>query len=160
MEESARFAAAGDLGVVAAMAEYAQDEVEESKGGPMYLRREARRPPVADSLSDAIDDPQQAVVVGALDTVGVGYATVTTEVLPDGARIAEIGEIFVLPDARGVGVGEVMLDAVMDWARTQGCTHLEGSVLPGNRAGKNFFERAAMVTRVLRVSTALEQSAP
>ena len=77
----------------------------------------------------------------------------------DGAQIAEIGEIFVLPDARGVGVGEVMLDLIMDWARDRGCTHLEGSVLPGNRAGKNFFERAAMVTRVLRVSTALHQPA-
>lgn len=155
MEEHARPATIEDLDMVVALITEAHHEIAVSKGGPLYLRREGRQQPVSDSLRHAVTDDDQFVVVGTLDDSGVGYATVTTEILPDGAQIAEIGEIFVLPDGRGVGVGEVMLDAVMAWARERGCTHLEGSVLPGNRAGKNFFERAHMVTRILRVSTAL-----
>lgn len=155
MEEHAQQANINDLNVVVALVNEAHHEVAEAKGGALYLRREGRQAPVGDSIGPALQDSDQFVVLGMLDNSSVGYATVTTEVLPDGAQIAEVGEIFVLPDARGVGVGEVMLDAIMDWARNRGCTHLEGSVLPGNRAGKNFFERAHMVTRILRVSTPL-----
>lgn len=156
MEEHARQATVDDLPIVVALAAEAHAEIGASKGGAMWARREARQPPLGASLQAGIDDESQLTILGTLDDSGVGYATVTTELLPDGALIAEVTEIFVLPDGRGVGVGEAMLDAVMDWARDLGCTHLEGSVLPGNRAGKNFFERAHMVTRILRVSTPLD----
>jgi len=156
MIEAARLAADGELPTVAHLADVARTEVEESKGGPMYLRREGRPQPYLPALQAQAADERAAVVVGLIDECIIGFATVVESELRDGALLAEIQEIYVLPDARGIGIGELMLDIVMDWARQRGCERLEGSVLPGNRHGKNFFERAAMVTRVLRVSTPLD----
>jgi len=155
MIESARLAADDELPTVALLAAEARAEIEASKGGPMYLRREGRALPYLESFEAQASDERGAVVVGLIDASIVAFATVSHCELRDGAQLAEIQEIYVLPDARGVGIGEFMLDVIMDWARERGCERLEGSVLPGNRHGKNFFERAAMVTRVLRVSTAL-----
>lgn len=154
MEEATRPATAHDLDVLLALHEVALQEIGDSKGGSMYLRREARHNHDW-SLADWIDSAEHFVHVGTIDDVIVGYATARTQTLPDSTRIAEAIEIYVLPDARSVGVGEFMLDAMMAWGREKSCFRLEGSVLPGNRAGKNFFERAAMVTRLLRVSTEL-----
>lgn len=156
MIESARLAADDELPTVALLASEARVEIEASKGGPMYFRREGRAEPYLPALRAQAADPQGAVVVGLIDDAIVGFGTVSHHELRDGARVAEIQEIYVLPDARGIGIGEFMLDVIMDWARERNCERLEGSVLPGNRHGKNFFERAAMVTRVLRVSTALD----
>jgi len=156
VETTSRPAVDADVPVVAALVELALDEAEASKGGEMYRRREARQEIRESDLREAIADDAQLVTTGLLDDVVVGFATTHLETLPDGAQIAEVREIYVLPDARGVGVGEYMLDGIRAWAVDQGCVRLESSVLPGNRAGKNFFERAAMVTRLLRVSTSLE----
>lgn len=144
------------MSTVVALAELARKEIGESKGGEMYLRNEAREHPYEPSLVDWLERPDAAVIVGTIDDCIVAFSAVSTFYLRDGGRIAEAAEIFVLEEARGVGVGEAMLDLMMDWSREHDCTHLEGSVLPGNRHGKNFFERAHMVTRVLRVSTRLD----
>lgn len=156
MEVASREATTGDVAVVAALLDMALAEAGESKGGAMYLRREARQEATVDVIANAVAIDGQLVTAGTLDDVIVGFATTQLESLPDGASIAEVKEVYVLPEARGVGVGEYMLDAVREWATGHGCVRLESSVLPGNRAGKNFFERATMVTRLLRVSTSLE----
>ena len=155
--EAARLATVDDLGDVAALLNEAYREVGDSKGGEMALRRELRPGPVTvDHIRPDVEDSDCLSLVGTIDDVNVGLALGRLETLRDGATICEITEIFVLEDARGVGVGEAMLDMAMDWARKRGCFRIESSVLPGNRAGKNFFERAAMVTRMLRVSTSLD----
>lgn len=155
MLEAARPANESDLADIEALHGVAMQEIGDSKGGDMYSRREARDAQGKVTLAQSVAREDHLVVVGTIDDSIVGYATAQTEQLPDGALIAEAREIYVLPGARGVGIGEFMLDEMMGWARGLGCERLEGSVLPGNRAGKNFFERAAMVTRILRVSTSL-----
>lgn len=160
MDTASRAAAAEDVPVVAALLDLALVEAGESKGGEMYRRREARQTILHEDLEAAVNADNRLITVGMLDGVVVGFATTQLETLPDGALIAEVKEIYVFPDARGVGVGEYMLDDIRAWATDKGCVRLESSVLPGNRAGKNFFERATMVTRLLRVSTSLEAPAP
>lgn len=153
--EAARTAIADDLTEVLALADLARAEIHDLKGGPRYLEREGRSEPDRAALQSMLDDAEQHCVVGTIDDVIVAFAAARTEMLRTGDLIAEMTEIWVMPEARGVGLGEVMLDAIMDWARSEGCVSLEGSVHPGNRDAKNFFERAAMVTRLLRVSTSL-----
>ena len=87
--------------------------------------------------------------------VAFGYAHATV-VDVDGARIVRLYDVFVEPEARGVGIGEALLTFVFDWAREQGAGAIDSIVLPGNREGKNFFERFGLVARAIHVYRALD----
>jgi len=155
--ETTRAATVEDLPELEALIAMAKAEVHELKGGSAYLDREARPNMDTAALEQSLASPDELLLVGLIDDVIVAFAGVVVVELRTGVRVGDLTEIYVMPDARGVAVGEVMLDAAMDWARSQGCVSIEGWVHPGNRDAKNFFERAAMVTRLLRVSTLLDK---
>ena len=46
-----------------------------------------------------------------------------------------------------VGVGEVLLGALVGWCRDRGCLGVDSTALPGHRATKNFFEEQGFVAR-------------
>ena len=62
-----------------------------------------------------------------------------------------LDDIFVEPEAREVGVGEAMVDDVVDWCRDAGCIGIDSFALPGNRSTKNFFETFGFTARMLVV---------
>jgi len=159
MEESTRPAVIEDLPELEALAAMARAEVRGIKGGHAYLDREARPDMDSAALQQSIEAPDELVLLGLIDDVIVAFAGVIVVELRTGEKVGDLSEIYVMPDARGVAVGEVMLDAAMEWARSRDCVRLEGWVHPGNRDAKNFFERAKMVTRLLRVSTGLQSPA-
>jgi len=74
-------------------------------------------------------------------------------------RIVRLYDVFVEPDARGVGVGEALLTFVFEWARKQRSSAIDSIVLPGNREGKNFFERFGLVARAIHVYRSLDRDA-
>ncbi|MGI9603241.1 MAG: GNAT family N-acetyltransferase [Acidimicrobiales bacterium] len=151
MEEASRPATPDDVGTLTALLSAAVDELTPTKGGDVWARREARAQPAEDSFRRLITDADHLVVVGTIDDVAVGYAAVETEVLRDGGELARLDDVFVLPDARGVGVGEVMIDLVLEWAEQRGCIGIDSIALPGNRATKNFFETHGLVARAIVV---------
>ncbi len=51
--------------------------------------------------------------------------------------------------ARDVGVGEKLLDTVIDWSARRGATGVDVHVLPGMRTSKNFLEGSGFVARLL-----------
>ena len=57
--------------------------------------------------------------------------------------------LFVEPEARGVGVGEAMMDVVIGWGERVGCYGIDAPALPGARDAKAFFETMGLVTRAL-----------
>ena len=61
----------------------------------------------------------------------------------------------VEPEAREVGLGEELLDAVIAWSRARGCSTLDAVALPGDRHTKNFFETFGMKARLLTVHVPL-----
>jgi len=106
--------------------------------------RHCRPEPLDLAFTEAIDDPTTGVWAGTIDGVPVGYAIVSAD-----ADIAVIEELHVDPQARGVGVGEAMLDAIVAWSTVQGCTGIDAFALPGARETKNFFETFGMTARLL-----------
>lgn len=156
IDESARPADLDDIDVVAAIVDHATIELEPRRGGSLWARREARVLPAADGLRQALIDEDQLLVVGAIDESVVGYAAVHREELHDGEFLAVVDDIYVLPDARGVGVGEAMLDLCLEWATSRGCIGLDSLALPGDRHTKNFFESFGLVARAIIVHRRLE----
>jgi GNAT superfamily N-acetyltransferase len=153
--EGARRATVADLPELERLAAEAATEYRAIKGGDLWSRREARPEPYGPSLTAQMADDQAVVVAGTIDEVVVGYTAATVEVLRDGSRLARISELFVEAPARDVSVGEVMMDAVLEWCGEQGCIGVDAIVLPGHRQAKNFFERFGLTARAIIVHRSL-----
>jgi GNAT superfamily N-acetyltransferase len=154
MVEAVRPATSDDLETLAALARAGIAELAGTKGGTVWARREGRVEPLDQSLTSALDESERGdglVLVGTIDDVGVGYAVASIERVADGGQLARLTDLYVEPDAREVGVGELLLDTVLRWAEERGCFGIDSIVLPGNRETKNFFEAAGMVARAIIV---------
>ena len=157
MEVSARAARAQDLGSLSELAGEAVHELAENRGGPVWRRQAARPVPTDDSLRADIDDDRAHVVAGTIDGTIVGYGVVRAEELPGGGVLGVICDLYTVPGARGVGVGEAVMDALIAWCRERGCFGVDSIALPGDRHTKNFFESFGLVARAILVHRSLEE---
>jgi ribosomal protein S18 acetylase RimI-like enzyme len=159
--ESARRATAGDREVILVLARQAIAEVAQGRGGAMWRRVEARSEPLEPGIDAALvatradagpdTDGDQLVVVGAIDEAVIGYGIVRVEPLHDGATVGRVTDLYVEPDARGVGVGEAIMDELVAFARSRSCVGVDSIALPGDRHTKNFFERFGLTARAIIV---------
>ena len=155
--EAARPATAADLPRLIELHQQALGEIGPARGGALFTAREARHDPAAE-LATALADPNQIVVVGEIDRWVAGYAAAHLEALRDGSHLGVIDDLFVEGDAREVGVGEAMTDVVVEWCEERGCRGIDASVLPGDRATKNFFESFGFTARAITVHRTLPGS--
>jgi len=149
--ESARHATDDDLDRLVQLAGLARAELLDERGGVTWAQREAPPEPRRAELGVAIADPDASVQVGLLDGYVSGYAVARVETLRSGEQLAVVGDLYVEPPFREVGIGEVMMDAIITWAIERGCAGIDSLVLPGMRESKNFFERYGMKARALLV---------
>ncbi|MEZ5244308.1 MAG: GNAT family N-acetyltransferase [Acidimicrobiales bacterium] len=155
MEIAARTAGADDLDVVTALSRAGTAELRPHRGGEIWSQWEARPEPVDAALAELLAGDDASILVGTIDGVVVGYAVVTIQRLHDGRLIGHLTDLYVMPDARGVGVGEALMERTTDWCRDHDCVGIDSVALPGDRATKNFFETFGLVARALRVHRAL-----
>jgi len=149
--ESARTATPADVAAMVPLVAAAGDEKRQQKGGPLWFRRERRWGDPEAELLAALGADDHEVAVGTIDGVIVGYGLVRTELLGDGSLLGVIDDIYVDPEARSVGVGEALMDHLIDWCRAQGCFGVDSLALPGDRATKNFYESFGLVARAIVV---------
>ena len=45
-------------------------------------------------------------------------------------RLGEIGDLYVLPEARGNGIARRLVQAAIDWRRARGCSAVEATTTP------------------------------
>jgi GNAT superfamily N-acetyltransferase len=157
-EPSVRPGAAADLDELTRLARRALGELAGGRGGTAYLATEARGEPVRDSLAADVTDRDRLVLVGALGSVVVAYAVVAVEATRGPDR-AVVTDLYVEPEARGVGLGRNLMDAVVRWAEERGCGGIDSVALPGDRATKNFFEGFGLVARLITVHRDLDPDA-
>ena len=91
-------------------------------------------------------------MVGTVAGAVVGTVALTEVRHADGSTTGAIAVLYVEPAARGVGVGERLLAGALEVARSRNWSAVDATALPGDRATKNFFEAAGLVTRRLLVS--------
>jgi GNAT superfamily N-acetyltransferase len=148
--EAARLATLGDLAELARLSRRAIVELSaEERGGAIFAAREARAEPVDEGLARALEEPGCVVVVGTVDEVAVGMASGRVEKLRDGRLLGVLDDLYVDPQARGVGVGEAMMNQLLAWFAANGCSGVDAFALPGMRATKNFFEECGFTARLL-----------
>ena len=105
------------------------------------------------------------MVLGSIDEVpvGLGVGKVVHWGRPDLGEHAEppvlaedrdrevglIQDLYVEPEARSVGLGEMLLNDLLAFFSARGIVEVDASALPGDRATKNFFESAGFKARLL-----------
>jgi GNAT superfamily N-acetyltransferase len=155
MDVAARHAGPEDLEVVVALSRSGTEELRPHRGGEVWSQWEARPEPLEPAIEALLTASDAAVVVGLIEGVVVGYAIVVLQRLHDGRTVGHLTDLYVMADARAVGVGEAMMEAVTEWCRSNECVGIDSIALPGDRATKNFFETFGLVARALRVHRAL-----
>lgn len=151
LDETVRTATEADLDDVVALAASAVAEKQDQKGGAVWVRREGRRQPLAQSLAHAVTADDHEMAVGQLNGATVAYGIVHVDVLPDGGKLGVVDDIYVDPRAREVGIGELLMEHLIGWCRDQDCFGVDSLALPGDRSTKNFFESFGLVARAIIV---------
>jgi ribosomal protein S18 acetylase RimI-like enzyme len=120
------------------------------RGGAALLAEQA----AVGDWSTILDDSAGHVWVAAIDEVIVGYLQLWH---PSAAPTGVVRQVFVLPEAREVGFGDVLLAAAITSIVDRGGECVESFALPGDRDTKNLFERAGVTARKLIVSKRLDR---
>ena len=147
--EEARVAVDAELARVAELAREFRAELSEERGGLLWETREARPEPVFEAFSALLGHDDATVLVGVYEDAIVGYGVAEVEQLRDGSRLGVISEIYVETEARGVGVGELLVEGLVAFCIGRDCAGVDAAALPGHRQAKNFFERAGFTARLL-----------
>jgi ribosomal protein S18 acetylase RimI-like enzyme len=147
--EDARVATRADVARVCDLARELRIALLEERGGALWATREARPEPLEPAFAALLDRGDATVLVGTLEQHVVGYGVVEIEVLRDGSRLGVISEIYVQPEGRAVGVGEMLVERLVAFCLDAGCLGVDAAALPGDRQAKNFFERAGFTARLL-----------
>lgn len=153
---AARLALPEEIDTVADLAREARREALDYRGGERWMATEAAPEPLEGYLDGLVADSEAVVLVGVWEGALVGYSWGRAVARQDGTGIARIEELFVTPQARSVGVGESLFNALVQWAREQELTAIDAFVLPGHREAKNFFETFKMTAHALIVHTRIE----
>lgn len=138
--ERVRPATAEDLHECAALLARARDELAARRGGALLL------PDVVGDVAEWWDaGPDRTLLVGEFEGATVGLAA---------GRLGErgLGKVdccYVRPEARQVGVGAALVEALTAWFRDAGCTGVDALALPGDRDTKQLFESAGFTARLL-----------
>jgi GNAT superfamily N-acetyltransferase len=154
-DEACRPATVDDLPRLAELAEAAVSELRQGRGGEVWARHAGRRPPYDDGLRADLDAAGCLVLAGTVDGLVMGYGVARTEVLDDGGRLGVVADLYTDAGCRELGLGEVMMEALVEWCRAEGCFGVDSLALPGDRHTKNFFESFGLVARAIVVHRAL-----
>ena len=154
-EEGCRTATPADLPRLAELAAAAVEELRGGRGGEVWARHAARRPPYEPELSRQLGVDDHHVLVGTVDDTVMGYGVARVEALRDQGRLGVVTDLYTEPGCRELGIGETTMRALVDWCAAQGCFGVDSLALPGDRHTKNFFESFGLVARAIVVHRSL-----
>lgn len=156
--EAARRAVAADVPAIEDLARAAIAEAEAQRGGPVWRQHQGRREPLLERLTDEVgrSDQHGCAVVGLIEEAVVGYGVSHLEPLADGTILSVVDDLYVDPGARGVGIGEAMMDLLVAHATEAGARGIDALALPGDRETKNFFETFGLKARAIVVHRDLQ----
>jgi len=140
-----RAATEADASQLATLEIEARAALVDARGGAALLAEQ----PAVGEWSAVLGDGQHRVWVAVIDDVVVGYLQLRHAA---GESTGVVVQVYVAPDAREVGFGDVLLAEAIAAMRADGGVCIESFALPGDRDTKNLYERAGVTARKIIVS--------
>ena len=137
-EPSFREATRDDTATITGVARRIWDELGERSGFPQE--------PAEDTIAAIIEGDRTGVFTCALDGGVCGFSILNRD--PDNADGAVMG-VWLLPDARGKGIGRELALMATDFAREAGYKKLRGTLPPDNEPALSFFSEIATLAQVV-----------
>ena len=97
-----------DLEILSFLRSEAVSELKDKRGGEVFLNLKTFSADSLANFSQWLDSSDHRVVAGLFGEAVVAYGVLEFASTNDGERIASIKELFVMEDARSVGVGECL----------------------------------------------------
>lgn len=142
--EAVRTAEAGDLERCQELVSEAIAATDGQRGATLWLAGQ-----VADELVARWSSaPDAALVVGTYEEAIVGVAAGAVGTLA-GRTIGRIECFYVEPDARSVGVGQAIIEFLVQWFAERDCRDVDAMALPGDRSSKQLLESSGFKARLL-----------
>jgi ribosomal protein S18 acetylase RimI-like enzyme len=109
----------------------------------------------------ALDDPAQLHLVAerAARLAGMGVARITVPSSMSDERAVEVSNVYVLPEARGLGVGRALVAGLARWAREQGARRLVLKTYSQNEEALRFWEAVGFRPRFVQMTALAEDLA-
>jgi len=148
LEVSARPAGPDDLHTLVGLYRTLEAEMQDERS--KWTIADGLAEPVDETLEGSLRDGSDRIYIGQVDGYPFGFVLGRSEALlpqADGRMVGSIKMIFTEREARGIGVGEVMRDAIMEDFLADGHRLFDAYVLPGHRLAKNFFEAGGFSAR-------------
>jgi GNAT superfamily N-acetyltransferase len=149
--EEVRRATAADAPRLLELAGELLEALASQRGGSLLLGPDGQRPGPDGGLTrmvDLVEGPDTLVVAGTLDGVVTGFAVCHHRDVA-GDRRGVLDACYVEAEARGVGLGRLLMETSLTWLEEAGCHGVDGTALPGDREAKTFFESAGFKARLL-----------
>ena len=155
--EQSRPAKIDDLEQVVSLHRNLLEEATSQRGGELWVAEHPRQVPFEEGFKADIVTQNDSIcmVVGTIEDVVLGFGVIKIRELGDGTKVGDITDLYVTPDARGVGLGEAMMNDLVDFAEKSGALGVDATALPGDRNTKNFFETAGLTARNIRLHRSL-----
>ena len=150
MSDSARLAEADDLTSFVHLHFLSRSGIEGHKGSDLWLERKSLNVEPKDLFNQLLVDERYGCILGLFENCPFGFLIAEVTQLY-GETSVDIHEVFVEQDARKVGVGESMMEFLIDWAKKKSAKSITSRALPGDRELKNYFERYKLTARMIEV---------
>jgi GNAT superfamily N-acetyltransferase len=85
---------------------------------------------IASNLRTMIEDPFSWAAMAWEGDEAVGIATISTNRGVEFGLQGEIGDLYVVPAARGRGIARALVDASLAWCRERGCASVQVVITP------------------------------
>jgi GNAT superfamily N-acetyltransferase len=107
---------------------------------------------------EQFEDDDSRVWVAEADRGWLGYVRASVSAPPpvfDRGPTLQVGELYVVPGARGDGVADALLDRAAEWGEGRGCERVGLSVNAENDRARSFYDRRGFETRRLKLDRPL-----